>query len=95
MQHDLLSSDIIVVMLVGVESNEDSFLGLGAFHKGVLLFGLVGAIIGDVVLALCSVFVAFHIAHHDEFGVLGSVDAVPLLLEEGLRLLLHQLKLAI
>lgn len=52
MQHDLLSRDIIVVMLVGVESNEDCFLSLGAFHKGILLFGLVGAIIGDVVLAL-------------------------------------------
>jgi hypothetical protein len=94
-QHDFFGSDIIVVMLVRVESDKDGFLGFCTFHKCIFLLGLIGSIIGDVVLSLCSVFVAFHIADHDEFGVFGSVDAVPFLLEESLRLFLHQLKLSI
>jgi len=95
MQHDLFGSDIIVVMLVRVESDKDSFLGFSTFYKCIFLFWLICSIIGNVVLSLCSVFVAFHIADHNEFGVFGSVDAVPFLLEESLRLFLHQLKLTI
>lgn len=95
MQHDFFGSDIIVVMLVRVESDKDSFLGFCTFYKCIFLFWLICSIIGNVVLSLCSVFVAFHIADHNEFGVFGSVDAVPFLLEESLRLFLHQLKLTI
>jgi len=81
MEHDFFGSDIVVVMLAWVKSDKNCFFGLGALYKCIFFFWLIGSIVGDVVLSLCSVFIAFHAADHDEFGVFGGVNAVPFFLK--------------
>ncbi len=89
MQHNLFGSNIIVVMLVGVESDENRFFGFGPFYESIFFFRLIGFIEGDVVFTLCSVFVALHIAYHDKFRIFGSVNVVPFFLQKSFWLFLH------
>ncbi len=91
MEHDLLISDVPVVKLTVIEGREHCMVLFGISDETVFLFVLVGSIQDHVMLALKSVLVALHVANQHKLRVLRGIDAVPLLGQQCLRLLLHQI----
>lgn len=90
-EHDLLISDISVVVLTVIEGHEDSVILFGILDQAVFLFVLIGAIEDDVMLALKSIFVPLHVANQHKLRILRCVDVVPLLGQQRLRFFLHKI----